>query len=78
MFENIVEKTSLITTPSEITSLKNTIQKVKKAVVKSVRDEVLDIWNNKVKELVMQGEFTKLLISRAANSIFDPKHLFLP
>ena len=38
------------------------IPRAKEAIKKSVTEDILELWNNKVNNLTMQGEFTKLLI----------------
>ena len=43
------------------------IPKAKTATKKSIKDEVTNLWNEKVQSLTMQGEFTKLLIEEKEN-----------
>ena len=43
------------------------IYKAKKAMNKSLKEETLDTWNNKVKKLTFQGEFLNLLIEEETN-----------
>ena len=38
------------------------IPKAKVAVKKSVTEDILELWNTKVNQLTMQGDFTRLLI----------------
>ena len=45
-------------------SLRTELPKAKLAVKKSVNEEILETWNNKVQKLLVQGEFTKLLIEQ--------------
>ena len=44
------------------TSTKHKIRKAKIAVKRSINEEVKEKWNNCVKKLTLQGDFTKLLI----------------
>ena len=48
-------------------SLQAQIPKLKKAVQSVVKLEYLEKWNEKVKSLVMQGDFLNLLISEETN-----------
>ena len=43
-------------------SRRHEIPKAKEAIKKSIQEETLQIWNNKVEHLTMQGDFLKLLI----------------
>ena len=43
------------------------MNKAKKATKASLRDETLQIWNNKIKKLVMQGDFVQLLAEEKEN-----------
>ena len=43
------------------------IPKAKTATKKSIKDELTNLWNEKVQSLTMQGEFTKLLIEEKEN-----------
>ena len=43
------------------------INKAKKEVNKSIKEDTLKTWNDKVKKLVMQGDFVKLLIEEEEN-----------
>ena len=57
----IVESTTTSTPPCTLTQ-KQTINKAKKLVKKSITEDIIDKWNGKVRKLVMQGDFASLLI----------------
>ena len=40
---------------------------VKKAVKRSIQEDILNKWNTKVEQLTLQGEFTKLLIEEQSS-----------
>ena len=48
-------------------SRRHEIPKAKEAIKKSIQEETLQIWNNKVEHLTMQGDFLKLLIEEKEN-----------
>ena len=54
-------KTNKIVTMSSVTTLKRNILAAKKAVKKSVSEDIMEKWNDKVKLLTMQGDFLGLL-----------------
>ena len=58
----IVAKNAVQTTQERTTSTKHKINKTKLAVKRSIQEEVKEKWNNSVRKLTLQGEFTKLLI----------------
>ena len=43
------------------------IPKAKTATKRSIKDEVTNLWNEKVQSLTMKGELTKLLIEEKEN-----------
>ena len=43
------------------------IPRAKKAIKKSVEEEILQTWNTKVQDLTMQGDFANLLIEEKEN-----------
>ena len=59
----IVESTTTSTPPCTLTQ-KQTINKAKKLVKKSITEDIIDKWNGKVRKLVMQGDFASLLIEK--------------
>ena len=66
-----VEETIMIPTNENCANLEITIAKQMPRLKEAVRNEVghiyLDKWNDKVKDLVMQGDFLNLLISEESN-----------
>ena len=49
------------------TSVRHEIPKAKIATKQSIREFTIEQWNTKVEKLIMQGEFTKLLIEEKEN-----------
>ena len=49
------------------TSVRHEIPKAKQATKQSIQEFTLEQWNSKVEQLVMQGDFTKLLIEEKEN-----------
>ena len=62
MIAQIVANSATQTTQERNTSIKHKINKAKLAVKRSIKEEVKEKWNNNVRQLTLQGEFTKLLI----------------
>ena len=54
-------------TPENQTERNIMVEKAKKAMTKSVKEETLLNWNNKVKKLTFQGDFINLLIEEESN-----------
>ena len=48
-------------------SVRSEIPRAKKAIKQSIQEFTLEQWNSKVEKLVMQGDFTKLLIEEKEN-----------
>ena len=46
---------------------RHAIPRAKMAIKKSIEEETLDVWNKKVQQLTMQGDFTNLLIQEKEN-----------
>ena len=70
IFEKVSEDLLIPTTENcfnyEV-SLEKQMPKLKQAVRCEIQLEYLEKWNNKVKDLVMQGDFLNLLISEQSN-----------
>jgi hypothetical protein len=66
IYDNLVSN-HVIPPRSQGSTSKRTITKAKKEVKKSVQNEVKDKWDKKVQKLVMQGNFTQLLIEEKEN-----------
>ena len=43
------------------------IPRAKKAIKQSIQEQTLEVWNEKVEKLTMQGDFAKLLIEEKEN-----------
>ena len=65
--ENVANKTIVLPTTETDAEKKLLIYKAKKATNKSIKEETLTLWNNKVKKLTLQGEFIKLLTEEETN-----------
>ena len=52
-------------------SRRTEIPKAKKAVNKTIQEQTLQHWNEKVKSLTMQGEFTQLLVDEEENVMWQ-------
>ena len=65
--ENIESGKISSLTPENETERNNLVQRAKKAMTKSVKEETLHNWNNKVKKLTFQGDFINLLIEEESN-----------
>jgi hypothetical protein len=48
-------------------SIRSEMPRAKKATKQSIQEFTLQMWNSKVEKLVMQGDFTKLLIEEKEN-----------
>ena len=64
---NVENKAIVIPATETETEKKTLIYKAKKATNKSVKEETLTLWNNKVKKLPLQGDFINLLIEEETN-----------
>ena len=60
---------NIITNTDELIGLEKvtTIEKAKKVVKESIKEEVLKTWNSRVKDLTMQGDFIQLLAEEEEN-----------
>ena len=61
IFQDNINKQN-INIPVKESEKNRAIQNAKKAVNKSIKEETLALWNTKVNELTLQGDFAKLLI----------------
>ena len=48
-------------------AIRHEIPRAKKAIKKSIQEETLETWNQKIEKLTMQGDFTNLLIQEKEN-----------
>ena len=62
MIAQLVASNSIQTSEENTTSTKHKINRAKAAVKRSIKEEVKEKLNESVKQLTLQGEFTKLLI----------------
>ena len=68
LYRDNISKQKIIPPTFEINSQLNSIvHKAKKAMIKSVKEETLLNWNNKVKKLTFQGDFINLFIEEESN-----------
>ena len=65
--ENIANNNITINTHSTVGERKKMIEKAKKHMNISIKEETLQNWNYKVNKLVIQGDFVKLLIELKSN-----------
>ena len=65
--ENVANKAIVKPTTETDSEKKSLIYKAKKATNKSIREETLTLWNDKVKKLTLQGDFINLLIEEETN-----------
>ena len=64
---NKITDTIEINNPLHETEKNKVIQKAKKGVNKSIKEETLALWNQKVQKLTFQGDFASLLIEEETN-----------
>ena len=57
----------VISMPITESDKNSAINKAKKVINKSIKEETLTLWNNKVQKLTLQGDFAKLLIEEEEN-----------
>ena len=62
LIATIVENNNLEARQDRPTTLKQRINRNKIMLKKTISEEIKDTWNNKVRKLTMQGDFTNLLI----------------
>ena len=68
LYRDNISRNIIIPPTSETNSQLNIlVHKAKKAMTKSVKEETLLNWNNKVKKLTFQGDFINLLIEEESN-----------
>ena len=65
--KNISNKKNVLPTTESEAERKTKINQGKKEIRKSIQEETTVAWNNKVKQLTIQGEFAKFLIEEESN-----------
>ena len=68
MWQENLDQNTIQTPPEDKTYVTPlTINQAKKAMLKSVKKEALDYWNNNINKLTFQGDFGQMLIEEKTN-----------
>jgi hypothetical protein len=66
IYQDNIENQNIVI-PDSQSEISSAINKAKKEVSKSIKEETLAMWNKKVQKLTLQGDFAKLLIEEQEN-----------